>query len=127
MMQQPSLNLSGGVDGPGARDAVGDVIVQLLCKQVTTRFYAMARPISPGQFGHLDSANGEVGSRHGVRRAHRSSSERRLPPHFHAYYGNDAAKIDIETLHVSEGKLRRRPLALVLAWAVEHRDELREN
>jgi len=37
-----------------------------------------------------------------------------LPPHFHAYYGEQAAKIDIETLHVSEGKLRRRPLALVL-------------
>jgi hypothetical protein len=36
------------------------------------------------------------------------------PPHFHAYYGNDAAKIDIDTLIVSEGKLRRRPLALVL-------------
>jgi hypothetical protein len=49
------------------------------------------------------------------------------PPHFHAYYGNDAAKIDIDTLQISEGKLRRRPLGLVLEWAVEHRDELREN
>jgi hypothetical protein len=49
------------------------------------------------------------------------------PPHFHAYYGNDAAKINIDTLHVSEGKLQRRPLALVLEWAVEHRDELHEN
>ena len=37
------------------------------------------------------------------------------PPHFHAYYGEEAAKIDIETLHVREGKLRRRPLALVLS------------
>jgi Domain of unknown function (DUF4160) len=25
------------------------------------------------------------------------------PPHFHAYYGNDAAKIEIDTLQVSEG------------------------
>ncbi len=49
------------------------------------------------------------------------------PPHFHAYYGNDAAKIEIDTLQISEGKLRRRPLGLVLEWAVEHRDELREN
>jgi hypothetical protein len=45
----------------------------------------------------------------------------------HTYYGEDAAKIDIDTLQVSEGKLRRRPLGLVLEWAVEHRDELREN
>jgi len=49
------------------------------------------------------------------------------PPHFHAYYGNDAAIIDIATLQVSEGMLRRRSLALVLEWAVEHRDELQEN
>ncbi len=49
------------------------------------------------------------------------------PPHFHAYYGNDSAKIDIDTLQISEGKLSRRPLGLVLEWAVEHRDELREN
>ncbi len=38
------------------------------------------------------------------------------PPHFHAYYGSDAAKIEIDTLRVSEGKLRRRTLALVLEW-----------
>ena len=49
------------------------------------------------------------------------------PPHFHVYYGDDAAKIDIETLRVSEGKLRRRSLALVLEWAVGHREELLEN
>lgn len=49
------------------------------------------------------------------------------PPHFHVYYGSEAAKIDIDTLQVSEGKLRRRTLALVLEWAAEHREELREN
>ena len=49
------------------------------------------------------------------------------PPHFHVYYGNDAAKLNIETLEVSEGKLRRRTLSLVAEWAAEHRDELREN
>lgn len=49
------------------------------------------------------------------------------PPHFHAYYGDEVAKIDIATLHTTEGRLRRRPLSLVLEWAVEHRDELNEN
>ena len=49
------------------------------------------------------------------------------PPHFHVYYGSDAAKIDIDTLQLHEGKLRRRTLALVLEWAVEHRRELLEN
>jgi hypothetical protein len=49
------------------------------------------------------------------------------PPHFHAYYGSDAAKIDVDTLNISEGRRRRRPLGLVLEWAVEHREELREN
>lgn len=49
------------------------------------------------------------------------------PPHFHAYYGNDAAKIDINTLGIQEGKLPRRALALVLEWAAEHRDELFED
>ena len=49
------------------------------------------------------------------------------PPHFHAYYGSDAAKVDIQTLQVSEGKLGRRTMALVLEWAVEHRQELLED
>ncbi len=49
------------------------------------------------------------------------------PPHFHVYYGSDAAKIDIDTLDIIEGKLRRRTLALVVEWAAEHRDELLEN
>lgn len=49
------------------------------------------------------------------------------PPHFHAYYGTDAAKIQIETLRVDEGQLPRRALGLVLEWAVEHREELLEN
>lgn len=49
------------------------------------------------------------------------------PPHFHAYYGPEAAVIEIETLCVREGKLSRRALALVLEWAVQHRFELEEN
>lgn len=49
------------------------------------------------------------------------------PPHFHAYYGNDSAKIDIDTLRVTEGWIPRRALGLVLEWAAEHRDELLED
>ena len=48
-------------------------------------------------------------------------------PHFHAYYGSDVAKIEINTLRVSEGGLPRRALSLVLEWAVEHRAELLVN
>ena len=33
----------------------------------------------------------------------------------------------IDTLQVRDGALPRRALALVLEWAVEHREELREN
>ncbi|WP_428303748.1 DUF4160 domain-containing protein [Lacipirellula sp.] len=49
------------------------------------------------------------------------------PPHFHAYYGSDAAAIDIDNLQVLEGKVRRRTLAMVVEWATAHRAELREN
>ena len=35
--------------------------------------------------------------------------------------------IAIETLQVSEGRLPRRALALVLEWAAEHREELLED
>lgn len=50
-----------------------------------------------------------------------------VPPHFHAYYGDQAALIEIATLRVLEGRLPRRALALVLEWATQHRDELAEN
>ncbi len=49
------------------------------------------------------------------------------PPHFHAYYEKQAAVIAIETLQMSEGRLPRRALALVLEWAAEHREELLED
>ena len=48
------------------------------------------------------------------------------PPHFHAYFGDDVAVIAIDTLEVIEGGLPKRPLALVVEWAQQHRDELRE-
>ena len=49
------------------------------------------------------------------------------PPHFHAKYGEHRAKVAIETLEVIEGQLPRRALALILEWAVAHRDELQDN
>ncbi|MFB3894343.1 MAG: DUF4160 domain-containing protein [Phycisphaerae bacterium] len=49
------------------------------------------------------------------------------PSHFHAHYGSDAAKIDIETLRILAGMLPRRAMAMVLEWASDHRDELRRN
>lgn len=49
------------------------------------------------------------------------------PPHFHAVYAEDEAKINIQTLEVMEGSLPRRALALVLEWAQEHRMELMED
>ena len=46
------------------------------------------------------------------------------PPHFHAYYGDHQGIISIETLEVLEGQLPKRARALVVEWAVEHRQEL---
>ena len=47
------------------------------------------------------------------------------PPHFHAEYAEREALVAIETLELLRGELPRRALALVLEWAVAHRDELR--
>ena len=47
------------------------------------------------------------------------------PSHFHAYYGEHEAKVSIETLEIIAGKLPRRALAMVVEWAMLHRDELR--
>ena len=49
------------------------------------------------------------------------------PAHFHALYGEHEALIDLATLAILRGGLPRRARALVLEWAAEHRDELREN
>ena len=49
------------------------------------------------------------------------------PPHFHASYGEREALIEIETLGVYRGDLPRRAMALVLVWALLHRQELRRD
>lgn len=48
------------------------------------------------------------------------------PPHFHALYAGDVAKISIETLQIIDGSLPKRALGLVLTWARAHQPELRE-
>ena len=46
------------------------------------------------------------------------------PPHFHASYGEFEVLINIHTLEVIRGQMPRRPLALTLEWAQEHRQAL---
>jgi len=49
------------------------------------------------------------------------------PPHFHAYYGEDVALIDIRTLGTFAGRLPPRVLGYVVEWASLHREELADN
>lgn len=49
------------------------------------------------------------------------------PPHFHAYYGEHIAVIDINTCELREGYLPKKQLRLVLAWAELKQDELKAN
>lgn len=49
------------------------------------------------------------------------------PPHFHAYYGGDAAAIELDGLQVIAGKLPHQAQNLVIAWANFHRFGLRKN
>jgi hypothetical protein len=49
------------------------------------------------------------------------------PPHFHAYYAEHQAVIDIQQLNLIEGYLPRRALQLVLDWSELHQSELLED
>jgi Domain of unknown function (DUF4160) len=49
------------------------------------------------------------------------------PPHFHAYYGDEAAVFSIETGEILEGRLPPVARRLVREWTLRYRDELREN
>jgi Domain of unknown function (DUF4160) len=49
------------------------------------------------------------------------------PPHFHARYGGEAAKIEIATGGVLAGSLSKRALRLVREWTEQHREELEAN
>ena len=49
------------------------------------------------------------------------------PPHFHAYYGEYQAVIDIQRLCLIAGNLPGKALELVLEWATTYQTELVEN
>jgi Domain of unknown function (DUF4160) len=49
------------------------------------------------------------------------------PPHFHARYGEDAAKIEIATGELIAGSLPGRAVRLVREWVEAHRGELEAN
>ena len=46
------------------------------------------------------------------------------PPHFHAYYNEFKASVDIQTSELIDGDLPSRQQKLVLAWAELHQEEL---
>ena len=46
------------------------------------------------------------------------------PPHFHAYYNEYKATVDIRTCEIIEGDFPGRQTKLVLAWAELLQDEL---
>ena len=46
------------------------------------------------------------------------------PPHFHAYYQEYKALVDIVTCEIIEGNLPQKQTKLVLAWTELHKDEL---
>ena len=46
------------------------------------------------------------------------------PPHIHVYYQDDIAVIDIQKVELTEGKLQKKKLRLVLAWVELRQEEL---
>lgn len=48
------------------------------------------------------------------------------PPHFHAAYGSEQMIVDVNTLGVISGRLTPRATGLVMEWAAQHQDELRD-
>ena len=49
------------------------------------------------------------------------------PPHFHVYYTEHKATVDIRTCEMLEGDLPKKQMKLVLAWAELHQEELIAN
>ena len=49
------------------------------------------------------------------------------PPHFHARYGEDEIRVNIENGEVISGSFPPRAQRLVLEWLELHRDELLED
>jgi hypothetical protein len=49
------------------------------------------------------------------------------PPHFHAFYGEHHALIDIQKNEILSGSLPPRVLGIVVEWTALHQLELLEN
>ena len=49
------------------------------------------------------------------------------PPHFHAYYGEYKAVVDINICELTAGSLPKKQRKLVLAWAELRQEELLAN
>jgi hypothetical protein len=49
------------------------------------------------------------------------------PPHFHVFYGEYRATVDIREPRILQGTLPRKQTKLVLAWAELHQHELLAN
>ncbi|HAC92284.1 MAG TPA: transcriptional regulator [Planctomycetaceae bacterium] len=48
------------------------------------------------------------------------------PPHFHAEYGSSQMVVDVNTLAVIGGRLPPRATGLVMEWAAQHQQDLRD-
>lgn len=46
------------------------------------------------------------------------------PPHFHVYYAEHKARVNILTCEMIDGNLPKKQAKLVLAWAELHQEEL---
>lgn len=49
------------------------------------------------------------------------------PPHFHAFYADQEALIDIRTFALLEGRLPPRQLGLTIEWAAKRQQALEQN
>lgn len=50
-----------------------------------------------------------------------------IPAHFHVYYGDNAAKVTIQTGEIIAGRLPNRVLALVREWSDINKPALLDN
>lgn len=46
------------------------------------------------------------------------------PPHFHAYYQEFKAMVNIQTCEMMQGNIPSKQSKLIVAWAELHKDEL---
>ncbi len=51
-------------------------------------------------------------------------SKEHPPPHFHVYYAEHKATVDIRLCEIIQSDLPKKQTKLVLAWAELHKDEL---